>query len=132
MKPTKLNFTTSVRDAITQAGYSYTKALNVVNSELGKLAKTSTGEDKTGDVKVKIPKTEGLESSTSVRVQPGAETWEVKGTNAALMFVAWNDAIAKAEKLCPTMELIIPKDTMFDKWLSKVAMPDKVKEEQSA
>lgn len=120
MKPTKANFVTCVRNAIAALGCSSKQALNVVNSALGQMELSKVGEDKTGDIKVKIPKSDSVESTASVNVKPGSETYKSR-LSAALMFAAWNDALAKAEKLCPTMTVSIEPDSMFGKWLKQVA-----------
>ena len=126
MKATRLNFCTPVRNAIETLGLSYVMALNVCNTALGQMAAKGNAETKTKDLKVKLYKSEGSDNTASVNVSE-TQKFEAK-LNIALLFVGWNDAVAKCEKLCPTMSVTVGES--FETWLRKVATPKVENKEQ--
>ena len=120
MKPEKYNFCGCVRNAVIALGCSTVKLMNVINSELGKMKVSKTREDSIGDVKISKA-TKKKDAASSVTVKPGSVTFT--GTaNIALAFMAWNDIVAKAEKLMPTMQVQL--GDIYIPWVKKVATKD--------
>lgn len=126
------NFCTTIRDAIALAGFSYVKALNVVNSALGQARKVKDNETTLGTVKYKEYKKK--EDKASFTLKLGSQRYEAlasrvgMGNMTAIKFAAWNDSVIACEKLNPSMTVTIAKDSEFGRWLAKVAMPDAIQQ----
>ncbi len=108
-----------IRNSMEQAGISHLMVLNACNSHLGKLKGLQKGEDKRGDGKVSQKR-----DTFKVSVQPGRV--QFTGTaDIVATFIAWHDAIVKANNIAPMEYASIPG--AFDNWLSFA----KVKEQES-
>ena len=123
------NFCTTVRDAITTGGWSYVKALGVINSALGMAKLTKENETTLGKVGYKEYKKKEDKATFSVKL--GSLRYEAlaskvgKGNMTAIMFAAWNETVIAMEKLNPSCGLRIEPQSEFGIWLSKVASADR-------
>ena len=122
--PSKSNFCTAIREAIGALGCSSVMALNAVKSALGEM-KMVNGDKltaTTGKVKIRVYKDEDKESKASTSVKTSAVKFESKASTA-LRFSSFDDTIAEAESLQPTMSIRFTADSEFAMWLKRVATP---------
>lgn len=121
MKPAKLNFCESIRNAIVAMGLSTEMIRNVVNCELGKMKLKTEAEESTGDMSIKTPKKKAWSATVSVKL--GTEKYETKSVNEAIMFNGFNDGIAKLEKFTGAIDISLEKHPLFSEWLVRVGTP---------
>src|SRR5690348_13945167 len=99
------NFCVTLRDAITNGGWSYVKALGVINSALGMAKLTKENETTLGKVGYKEYKKKEDKATFSVKL--GSLKYEAlaskvgRGNMTAIKFAAWNDSVIAMEKLNP-------------------------------
>lgn len=126
--PTRVNFIVSVRDALTKMGVSHYKVVAACNSALGNLKAKNDGKVtvKTKDVKYVPGK---KEDKIRVSVALGAMSFETKEVNTPLLFAAWHDAIANAQKIA-MFEVSIPDS--FKAWVTRDTFKPGVNEDANA
>jgi len=115
-KPTKANFCTSIRSAITALQCSHKRALNICNSVVGDMIVHSKGEDKTGQFKAKTFKSPDKQNRLDVTLRPGSIQYRQSLTIEGL-FIAYDDLQKMGEKLNPRHQITIQADSQFGKWL---------------
>jgi len=113
--PNRVNFIQQVRDSLTLLGVSHYKIVAACNSALGNLKAKNDGKVtvKTKDVKFVPGK---KEDKIRVSVALGAMSFETKEVNTPLLFVAWHDAIANAQKIA-SFDVSIPD--AFKAWVTR-------------
>lgn len=120
MKSNRLNLCVSLRNTLTELGYSTVKAVNAVNAALGELKVTGTKETvKMGDGRITKTQYKVTETETI------AETYAASSGNIALRFDAFNSQLAKLEKIAELGSVdgfgSIALPETFTSWLDKFA-----------
>jgi hypothetical protein len=109
-----LNLNSPVRASLEAEGYSTVAVLNACNSHLGKLKSRQTGEDKRGDMAVKVKS-----DKATLTVKPGSVQFSGVA-DIVNTFIAYHDAIAKAHKLA-NMDNAGTIPSVFSSWLNGFA-----------
>ena len=113
MKATRINFCSTIREALTEAGYSTVKAVNALNGELQALElANSKSTTKGGTIKGrKIP-------TFSVKVQT-SEGYESRSITPAMELDTMNTALEKLEKTVEHFTVTLPASVC--RWLDGFA-----------
>lgn len=126
--PVRVNFIAPIRDALTELGVSHYRVCAACNSALGNLKAKNDGKVtvKTKDVKFVPGK---KEDKIRVSVALGAMSFETKEVNTPLLFVAWHDAIANAQKIASS-KVIIPDS--FKTWVMRDSFKPQAEDDENA
>lgn len=114
---TKANFSETTRKGLEVSGFSNVKVLNVVNSSLGQMKVSKTGDDKTGDIRYKLTKKTEYVAGT---LRQGSIQFKDKAT-IERCFAAMDDSIKALEAFKSIgLEITVSFTGEIKEWLDKV------------